>query len=103
VWLNSDHTTELLVGPSPVTTLQTIATAKLGMNRTGGKAVLHIMCACACVRACARVCVDAGVGVYARTLAYACTSVDLLIQHATRRHIVICGLSGSIIFFDIIS
>ena len=29
--------------------------------------------------------------------------VALLIQHATRRHIVVCGLSGSTIFFDITS
>jgi hypothetical protein len=32
---------------------------------------------------------------------YAC--VALLIQHATRRHNGICGLSGSTIFFDSIS
>ena len=29
--------------------------------------------------------------------------VALLIQHAPRRHIVICGLSGVTIFFDITS
>ena len=29
----------------------------------------------------------------ARALAYACASVALLIQHATRRRIAICGLS----------
>ena len=42
------------------------------------------------------------VGVSARALACACARVALLIQYATR-HIVICGLSGSTIFFDIIS
>jgi hypothetical protein len=39
----------------------------------------------------------------ARVRACACARVGLLIQDATRRHIVICGLSGSAIFFDIIS
>ena len=49
-----------------------------------------------CVRACA--CVDLG----ARALACACERVALLIQHAKRRHIAICGLSVSTIFFYII-
>jgi hypothetical protein len=31
-----------------------------------------------------------------------CARVVLITQHTTRRHIVICGLSGSTIFFDII-
>jgi hypothetical protein len=44
-----------------------------------------------CVRSC--VCVRAS------AQAWAC--VALPIQHKTRRHIVICGLSGSTIFFDI--
>ena len=35
--------------------------------------------------------------------ACACAYVALLIQHETRRHIVICRLSGSTIFFNIIS
>ena len=36
--------------------------------------------------------------------ACACTRVALLMQHETRmRHIVICGVSGSTIFFDIVS
>jgi hypothetical protein len=43
-------------------------------------------------------CVCMGVG--ARALACVCVRV-VLIQHATHR--VICGLSGSVIFFDIIS
>ena len=38
-----------------------------------------------------------------RALAYACARVALVIQHATPRHIVICGLSGSTTWFDIIS
>jgi hypothetical protein len=33
----------------------------------------------------------------------ACARVALIIQHATRRHIVICGLSGYTVFFHIIS
>jgi hypothetical protein len=41
--------------------------------------------------------------VYARLRASACARVCLLTQYTTRRHIVICGLSGSIIFFDITS
>jgi hypothetical protein len=51
-------------------------------------------CACVFMRAC--------VVVGARKLACVCASVALLIQHA-RRCDVICGLSGSTIFFDIIS
>ena len=45
------------------------------------------MCVCVCARE--RTCV--------------CAHVALVIQHATRRHIVICGLSDYIIFFDVIS
>jgi hypothetical protein len=41
------------------------------------------------------------VHVGARALACVCRRVALLIQHATRRHIAICGLSGSTTFFDI--
>ena len=52
-------------------------------------------------------CVRARVRVYvvvcARARACACLRVALLIQHATRRHIIICGLSGSTTFFYIIS
>jgi hypothetical protein len=33
----------------------------------------------------------------------ACARVALITRHATCRHIVICGLSVSTIFFDIIS
>jgi hypothetical protein len=33
----------------------------------------------------------------------ACTHLTLLIQHATPRHIVIFGFSGSTTFFDILS
>jgi hypothetical protein len=32
-----------------------------------------------------------------------CYRVAILTQHATRRHIVVCSLSGSAFFFDIIS
>jgi hypothetical protein len=53
------------------------------------------VCACGCVRTC--VCVGA------RALACASARVALLIQHATRRHIVICSSSGSNTFFDTIS
>jgi hypothetical protein len=56
---------------------------------------------CVCARA--RVCVCGWVGVGARARACACARVALLIQHAARRHIVICGLSSCTIFFDIIS
>jgi hypothetical protein len=41
--------------------------------------------------------------VWVRALACACVRVALLIQYATRRHIAICGLSGSTTFLDIIS
>jgi hypothetical protein len=54
--------------------------------------------------ACVCVYVSVGVCVGARALACACSHVALLIQHATRmRHTVTCCLSGSAIFFDIIS
>ena len=49
---------------------------------------IKYLCACACI--CVRGCTGA------------CAPVALLIQHATRRHIAICSLSGSTIFFDII-
>ena len=42
-------------------------------------------------------------GVGTQTRACACARVALIIQHATLRRIVICGLSGSATFFDIIS
>ena len=48
-----------------------------------------------------RVCASVGVGALA--LACTCARVALLIHHATRRHIAIYSLSGSTIFFDIIS
>jgi hypothetical protein len=38
-----------------------------------------------------------------RALACACALVALLIQHTTRRHIAICSLSGSTIFFAIVN
>ena len=38
-----------------------------------------------------------------RVNGWVCGRVALLIQHATRRHIVICDLSGSIIFVNIFS
>jgi hypothetical protein len=55
--------------------------------------------ACTFVRVC--ICVELGAG--PKALACACACVALLIQHATHRHIAICGLSSSTIFFDIIS
>ena len=56
--------------------------------------VLHIsVCVCVCARARAYVDVDVG----ARALACASGRIALLIQHATRRHIAICSLSGSTI------
>jgi hypothetical protein len=56
-------------------------------------------CVCACVFEC--VCVYVGLGAWAR--ACACARVALIIQHATRRHIVICGLCGYTKVFDIMS
>jgi hypothetical protein len=47
------------------------------------------MFVCECVRAKARACPS--------------TRVFLVIQHETRRHVVICDIFGSTIFFDIIS
>ena len=47
------------------------------------------------------VCVCVGGG--AREIACVCARVTLLIQHETRRRVVIPGLSGSTTFFDIIS
>ena len=46
-------------------------------------------------------CVGVDVRVDARALACVCVRVVLLIQHERRRHIAICGLSGSTIFCDI--
>jgi hypothetical protein len=57
---------------------------------------------CACVRVCVCVCVCVGRWVHGRGPVFA-KRVALLIQHATRRHVVICGLSDSAVFFDIIS
>jgi hypothetical protein len=54
------------------------------------------LCVCVCV------CVG-GVVVSTRTRAYAFARVALIIQHVAFRHIVICGVSDSTIFFDIIS
>ena len=48
-----------------------------------------------------RVCVCVGVGVGAGRWC-ACAHVALLIQHATRHHIAICGLSGPTSFFHIL-
>jgi hypothetical protein len=59
---------------------------------------------CVLVRACmGRVCMHMIVGVGARALVCACARVALLVQHATRRHIAICGLSRTTIFVDITS
>ena len=55
------------------------------------------VCVYGYVRACARVGVDAG------RQACACARVNLLIQLAARRHIVICSLYGSTTCFDSIS
>jgi hypothetical protein len=66
--------------------------ARLRNHYCRGKAISIIywsVCVCVCVN------VDAW------TLACAPARVALLIKRATHRHIVICGLSGSIIFFDI--
>ena len=52
---------------------------------------------CACVHACARVCVSA------RARACDCARVALLIQYAARIYHIVCGLFDSSIFFDIIS
>jgi hypothetical protein len=58
--------------------------------------VLHIS-------VCVYVCVGVGVGVGARTRACSCATVALLMKHATRIRRIVFGLSGSAIFFDIIS
>ena len=47
------------------------------------------------------VCVCVCVSVDARERACACARVALIIQHKTRRHVVICGLSGSTIFLTL--
>jgi hypothetical protein len=51
---------------------------------------------CECVRVC-------GCGYRHRTQACVCACVALLIQNASRRHIVICALSVSTTFFKIMS
>ena len=56
---------------------------------------------CVCVRALAGESARARVDTRAQKCAYARGA--LLIQHAMRRHNVICGLSGSTTFFNIIS
>ena len=62
------------------------------------KRVLHIF-QCVCVRARVR-----SVCVCARAQTCACARIALLIQYATRTcQIVIYGVSGSAIFFDIIT
>ena len=50
------------------------------------------LCVCARTRLCQCVRVHTYVGVGARTLAYTCARIALIIQHATRRHIVILFL-----------
>ena len=57
-------------------------------------------CVCVCARARGRACLF--VGVVARALECACAHVALLIEHATRTRHIVCGLSGSITFFDFI-
>jgi hypothetical protein len=52
-----------------------------------------------CVAECVRVVECVG----ARARMCACARIVFLIQHAARRDFAICGLSGSAIFFDIIS
>ena len=56
-----------------------------------GKAISSACSVCKCV------------GVGGRVRAWVCVRVALLIQHATNRHIVICGPSGFTTLFDIIS
>lgn len=65
--------------------------------------ILFFQRACTWMSKCVRACVCVRVGVDARTRAYSCARVAMLIWHATRHHIVFCGLSGSTIVFDIIS
>jgi hypothetical protein len=56
-------------------------------------------CACAFVYMCVCVCV----GVDAQSLAFGYAHVALIIQNVTRRHVPVCGLFGSTVFFDITS
>jgi hypothetical protein len=65
------------------------------------KKSLTYFCVCVRVRLSVSVCVLAYVSADAGVLVCACAPVALLIQHSTRLHIAICGLSGSTIFFDI--
>jgi hypothetical protein len=62
----------------------------------------HCCCGTA-VSVCARASLCVGVGLGARALACAFGLLVLLIQHATRMRHIIYDLSGSTIFFDIIS
>jgi hypothetical protein len=58
------------------------------------------VCVCVCVQVSGLVLVLSSVClcVAVRTRVCACEHIALLIQHATRRHIAICSLSGSTIF-----
>ena len=64
------------------------------------------MCVCVCARgrACVGECMHVGAFecVGARELACVLARVTLLIRHATLHHIVICGISGSTTFFDVV-
>jgi hypothetical protein len=59
------------------------------------------VCVCVCVFVCLFVCLFMWVG--ARARACACAHVALIIQHATRRHTVICSLSLSPLKFSTLS
>jgi hypothetical protein len=72
--------------------------------------IYFVLCVCVCARAWVHACACMHMRGYvfgcpaAWVCACACTRVVLLMQHETRmRHIVICGVFGSTIFFDITS
>jgi hypothetical protein len=73
-------------------------------NCCRGKAInITYVCECVRVRACVRFLERLGVGVGACVLACAYARVTLLIQHAMRSHIAICGLSGTQHIFSTLS